>query len=137
MFRIFVEVKENVIIINVVQYHEPSAVALVAEPIRHQPQNVNIWIVSLRQLDLGCNVSITLCESGSIARVYPKHPSLWRRLFDSVCVFDGNLRLPRADLDCFLPRRHRVSLTLLPLDRQGLLECDFAGLLVYASSRSL
>jgi hypothetical protein len=96
--QVCVGTKKNVVFIGVIDDHKPLAVRLVAKPVIYESEDISLWVIASGKFDFGSNVSIGLFESGSIARMHPKHPGLRRRVPDSVRVLDRNLGLPTRDV---------------------------------------
>ena len=83
---------EEASIVNIIQYKSPLPFLFIAQLVVHELEDIGLWILSSRDLDVGCNISKALLESGGIACVDPEHPCLRRAVSSSIGVFDGELR---------------------------------------------
>jgi len=121
--------RENAVIVGIVDYHKPPAVSLIAKPIIHESEDINLWVIAPGEIDLGGNVSIGLLESGSIARMHPKYPGVRRRLPYSVRILDGNLRFPRRDMSltsCWMVYSDSYPTPPRPMSATRLWSCEAA-----------
>ena len=65
---------EEASIVNIIQYKSPLPILFIAQPVVREPEDIGLWILSSRDLDVVCNISKALLESGGIACVDPENP---------------------------------------------------------------
>jgi hypothetical protein len=83
--------KKEASIIDIVEDEDPLSLLFVAQPVMNELEYIGLGIPPVMDLDLVCNIPITLLETRCVARVDPENPRFWRLMSDSVGVFDGGL----------------------------------------------
>lgn len=65
--------KEHFVVVSIVEYHEPSAVSLIAKPVIYKLEDISLWVLASGDFNLVSNVSVGLLKLGSICYIYLKH----------------------------------------------------------------
>jgi hypothetical protein len=72
-----VTVKEESIVISIIEYQDPFATFFVAEPSVNQSQDMCLWLIPTGKFDPIRDCSIAFLESRCGAGMDPEDPGLW------------------------------------------------------------
>ena len=87
---------ENLIIIRIIDYHQPMSLVLVFKPVLDNLGDINLRVVSSRQPKCCSNSFVILEKSSHCRSMDPEHRGLWRILSITESVFQGNLWFSRS-----------------------------------------
>lgn len=68
-YHIIVGGEEDIIVINIIGYHKPSAIPLIVKPVIHWLEVVRLRVIAAGKFNFSSNISIAVLKSGSVACV--------------------------------------------------------------------